>query len=272
MSTSQKTEVRNTHVKFATNVGYFDKYLEALEAFRDEGIVVFNDNMVFSKVTDPAGVAMCVSRIKGQALNSLKVEDTEEIKVGLDFDKVRECLKGTSNTSELEVTWPVTDSGSDLMRLDIIDEDLKFEITTPDTDTIPDIPQKDPLSYNTVIEVDGSQLKKAVKHADKIADDESGSLIFETFDNVFQVRCSDKVQGKFSKQFYSGPTEDEELDEEHQSEISMSYLEDVKNALGRGDSVKIHIKDQSPIRFDVPIDQNGDAQVIYLIAPRLKSQ
>lgn len=272
MSPSKTTEAEEQHVQFSTNVGYFDKYLEALEAFRDEGIVVFTDSRIFSKVVDPANVAMCVSKIEGQALNSLKLQSSEQMKAGLRFEKIRDCLSGTSNTSELEVTWPVTSTGKRMIRLDIIDEDIQFEVSALDPDAVPDIPQKDPLSHSTRIVVDGTDFKKTINHADKIADDDSGSLIFETFDGVFQLRASDKVEGRFVKKFHqSGPSEDGGLGE-HKTEISMDFLDDIAKLTGRGDEVTVHIKDRHPVRLDIDLDDKGDAQVVYLIAPRIEKQ
>lgn len=272
MPGAKTTEAAEQHVKFSTNVGYFDKYIEALECFRDEGILVFNSKQIFSKVVDTANVSMCVSRIQGQALNSLSVEGADELRTGLRFERIRECLKGTSNNSELEVTWPVVDAGSRLIRLDIIDEDLQFELSTLDPDSVPQIPQKEPLSHATRIVVDGSDMKKAVKHAQKIATANGGSVVFETYDGMFQLRASDKVEGHFSKQFHqSGPTNGAGLGE-HQTEIALSYLDDINQVFGRGDEITVHIKEKNPIRFDVDLDDNGDAQVIYLIAPRLDDQ
>lgn len=273
MSTRSKgetqSEVGEEHVKFSTSVGYFDNYMEALEAFREEGVVVFRDGALFSKVTDPANVAMCVSKIEGQALNGFNLNGTDELEAGIKFSRVRDCLKGVSNSSELEVTWPVIRGSSRLVELNVVDEDLQFEIPTVDPDTVPGMPQQEPLSHTTRVVVGGSQLKKAITHAGKIAQQEGASVVFETYEAVLQLRASDQVDGNFTKQFHqSGPSDGDGLGE-YQSEIALSYMDDVRTLLGRGDEVKIHIADNKPVRFDVNLDDNGDAQVTYLIAPRI---
>lgn len=272
MSSEPTTEIEEEHVQFSTNVGYFDKYLEALESFRDEGVVVFSDSRIFSKVVDPANVAMCVSKIEGQALNSLNLTASDSIRAGLRFERIRDCLKGTSNNSELEVTYPVVAGGARMIKLDVIDEDLQFEISALDPESVPSIPQKDPLSHSTRVVVSGKDLKKAIGHAGKIASDDGGSIILETYEGVFQLRASDKVDGRFSKQFHqSGPDDNGGLGE-HQTEIALSYMSDISKLIGRGDEVTVHIKDTNPVRFDVDLDDKGDAQVVYLIAPRIDSQ
>lgn len=268
----KESEVQEEHVKFSTSVGYFDNYIQALEAFREEGIVLFKNSSLFSKVVDASNVAMCASKIEGQALNSFSVNNTDKLEVGLNFPRLRSCLQGVSNSSELQVTWPVMRDSSYLMKLDIIDEDLQFEIPTLNTDTVPDLPQNDPLSHPTRVVVGGGKLKKAINHAGKIAQKEGASLVFETFDDVLQLRATDQVDGNFSKQFYqSGPSDSGELGE-NQSEVALSYMEDIKKLIGRGNNVKIHINDDMPVRFDIELDDNGDAQIMYMVAPRIDAE
>jgi predicted RNA-binding protein with RPS1 domain len=59
---------------------------------------------------------------------------------------------------------------------------------------------------------------------------------------------------------------------EHETAISIQYLKDIKNILAKGDAVTVHVKDDHPIRFDIDLDDAGDAQVVYVIAPRLESE
>lgn len=269
MSEQAQTQAREQHVQFSTTVKYFDKYIEALESFREEGIVEFRDDQVFSKVVTPSNVGMAVSRIKGQALNSLDLNSDSSMKAGLRFERIRDCLKGTPNTSELEVTWPVVSQSTEKIRLRIVDQELEFELNTLDVDSVPDIPQKEPLSHSTRIVVDGGELKKAISHADKIVDSDSGSIIFETFEDVFQLRAEDKVEGRFNKKFrQSGPSEEAQL-EEHQTEVAVNMLKDISGLVGSGDEVVAHVKDSHPLRLDVQLDDVGDAEVVFLVAPRL---
>lgn len=271
MASNQETEPREEHVRISTNVGYFSNYIEALERLRDEGKLIFKDGRIFSKVADPANVSMCVSKIEGQALNSFHLENCDSIKAGVKFERVSDCLTGVKNSSELEVTWPVTNGSTNYIRLDAIDEDLQFEISGVALDTIPKSPQSDPLSHPTRIIVGGSDLKKAISNADKMADTDDASVYLETLGDAFQLRTSDKVEGNFKKQFYqSGPAEGKDLGQ-HKTEISMERIKEISKSLGSGDEVTAHIKDNHPIRFDVKLDDNGDAQVIYIIAPRRES-
>lgn len=269
MSNLNETTVEDTNVQFQCTVKYLSTFLESVNSFRDEGKLVFDGDNIYTKVTDPANVGMCISRIKGRALNKLEVNNADEIVVGLKFDEVLNCLSGVSGTSDVEVTWPVSASNTQLIRLDIIDEDLQFEVSTLNPDTVPDIPTSDPLSHKSRVQVDGSTLKKSVEHAEKMAGQKSNAVIFETFGETLQLSSVDQVSGNFKKQFHNhDPSVDEGLGE-HEVKVGIDYLKDIKSLFKQGDVVTIHIRDSHPVRFDINLDEDEDAQVIYIIAPRL---
>lgn len=258
------------HVQFSTDVGYFDKFLEALETMRDDGRLVFTDESVYSKVADPSNVAMCISRVKGQALNSLSLNNTEKIEVGVDFGKMREMLKSVSNTSELRVTYPIGRGAQRLFRLEIVEENLEFDLPALDPQAVPEPDMTDPLSHSTQVVLSGSELKSAIKHAQKIPGTDSYAITFATEDGTFKLKTDDKVDGRFSKEFnQSGPSEEPDLPD-HTTMISLNYVEEIDKVLGRGNEVTLHIKDDHPVRFDVELDDTGDATVIYIIAPRIE--
>jgi DNA polymerase III sliding clamp (beta) subunit (PCNA family) len=269
MPASTETEVQDTHVKFSCTVKYLDTFIDSVASFRDEGKLVFTGDNIYTKVADPANVGMCIAKIKGQALNSLQVKGDDQIIAALRFEKILDCLSGISGTSDVEVTWPVMSSGTRLVRLDIIDEDIQFEINTLDTGSVADIPDIDPLSHKSRVTVDGSKLKKTVGHAKKMVSQDDAGIYFETFGETLQVSTSDKSSGSFKKQFHNhDPSVDQDLGE-HQTTISVDYLDDIKNILSEGSAVTVHVKQDNPVRFDVNLDDNGDAKVIYIIAPRL---
>lgn len=272
MPKTTETEVEDEHVQFSCTVKYLDTFISSVSAFRDEGKLMFRSDNVFTKVSDPANVGMCMSKIEGRALNSLEVHDTDELVAALNFERILDCLSGVSGTSDVEVTWPVVGGGTRMIRLDIIDEDLQFEINTINTDSVADMPDVDPLSHKSRIVVDGTKMKKTIKHADKMVSEDDKGIFFQTHDEQLQIITTDKTSGNFKRQFHNhDPSVEEEMDE-HETSISIQYLKDIKNILAKGDAVTVHVKDDHPIRFDIDLDDAGDAQVVYVIAPRLKSE
>lgn len=259
-------------VEFSTDVKYFDDFLGGLDAVRDEGKLVAKDDGVFSKVAGPANVSMCVARIKGRALNGLTVENGDSVVMGLEFEKIQNLFKGVSSNSEMVYNFPEVDNGRQRIELEIVDEDIVFNKSALNPDTVPQPPKEDPLEFPTRIVVDGGELKKTITHSEKMLDPEEGSVVFGTEDNTFYVKTSDKVEGDFRKDFHqSGPSDGQGLGN-HETEIGFGFLDDIKKPLGASNEVTVHIEDQKPIRFDVDLDDAGDAQIIYLIAPRVESE
>jgi hypothetical protein len=255
-------------VEFSTDVDYFNNFLGGLNAVRDEGKLFATEDMVFSKVVDPANAMMCVARIKGRALNGLTVENGDEVVMGIDFEKMQSLFKGVSSKSEMVFQYPVLENGSNNVHLDIVDEDIVFNKSALAANTVPDAPQDDPLKHPTRIVVSGTDLKKAINHAEKMLDPEEGTVVFGTEDDVFYIKTSDKVEGSFKKKFrQSGPSDGSGLGD-HETEVSYSFMDHIKKPLSKSDEVTVHIKDKNPIRFDVDLDDEGDAQIVYLIAPR----
>lgn len=272
MNKQVDTEVAEQNVKFSCTTSYLETFIEAVASFRDEGRLTFTSDNVYSKVNDPANVGMCVARIKGQALNSLQLTSTDQIEIGVEYDRMLDCLSTVSSTSDIEVVWPVESGAANLMRMDVIDDDVQFEIPTLDPDTVPGIPNLDPLSHPSQVRVGGSELKKTVQRADTMTSDSGRGIAFETYEQTLRISSSDKTEGNFKKEFHNhDPSVDEGLGD-HVTKISIDYLKDIKGIFNQGEAVTVHVKEDNPVRFDISLDDAGDAQVIYIIAPRLESQ
>jgi DNA polymerase III sliding clamp (beta) subunit (PCNA family) len=265
-----ESEVGDVNVKFSCTVGYFDTFIESIESFRDEGKLLITDDRIFTEVADPSNVGLCVSKIENEALNGLSLEGTDEIEIGLNFSKIRDCLSGASSTSDLKVTWPLKDGGANMMRLDIVDDDFQYEVITLDPDVVQDIRNMDTLSHKNQIVVDGTELKKTITNADRMIDQDNYGVSFGLENDMLKIESKDKATGNFYKQFYNNDPSVDDTFEEHQTFISIQYLEDIKSVFSQAESVTIHVKDDHPIRFDVDLDTNGNAQIIYIIAPRIE--
>lgn len=255
--------------KFATDVGYLDKYLQAVESFRDEGIIMIRESGIFSKVVDPSESSMCVSKIQSTALNHVEVNDSDTVDIGLDFTRARDMLKSVSSTSEVEVDYPVNQKGTHKVRFSIPDEDLTLAINAIDTDHVPGIPDNKPLSHKTRIVVSGKELSKAFKHLGKVYDKDEGGVKFYTDSDKFVIESSDIVDGEVKKTFYASESAGSSDLGEHSVSIGWGFIDDIEKTIGKSSEVEIHIANDKPIRFDLSLDEAGDAKIIYLIAPRL---
>lgn len=260
---------RHDKAEFSTDKAYLDNYIQALEAYRDEGIIKMTDDAIYSKVNEASNAAMCVSRIKGSALTNLNIESDDPVEIGVSFEKISNMLSGIPATSEIDITANWTDGSKMYLVVEVLEEDLRMEIPLINKDHVPKIPKQDPIKHQTRIIVSGSDLKKALSHLDKVYDKDEGAIILRTEGNEFVMESSDKVEGSVKKTFrQSGPASDGGMGE-HQTKISWGFMKDIKKTIGKAEEVEIHIKDNNPIRLDLSLDDVGDAKIIYLIAPRL---
>lgn len=260
------------NMSFTTDTAYIRDYLEAMAAVRDEGKMIVSSDNVFSKLADPTNAMMCISRIKGRALNGIEVNNAEKVQIGARWEELDDLLSGVKATSEVNIKFPVVDKAKNTLNLHIIDEDIQFTDTTLDPETVPGVPENDPLSHKTRVVISGKDLKKAITHAKKKLDPDEHAIVMGTEDDSMYMEASDQIEGSFRKTFHqSGPSDSNGLGN-HETKIGFGYLDDIYKIFGKADEVTIHIKDSHPIRFDLDLDDNGDAQIIYIIAPRIESE
>lgn len=265
-------EDKDWDVQFQTTVGYFTDFLDALDAFRDEGQLIATDDAVFSDVVDPSNVGLAKSKVTGKAFDSFEHKSEDQTVVGVNFERTKDFLKNTGTSSTVTVTYPVMEGSQNYMHLDILDEDLQFNVPLVDKDAVPEAPQKEPISCETRVTIDGSSFKKVIRHCKKVESEQNSSVELETYGNVFKVSSVDKVKGSVEKEFNAGGPNSSETLPELETSIAMGYLDDIKNIVGSSESVTIHIDTDYPLRLDVDIDDGGDAKIIYVIAPRLDEQ
>lgn len=274
MKSSQDFTEDDYDVQFETDVSYITDYFDAVEAFNESGIIACNGDMIFTKVQDPANVALTVSKIESEGFNSIDKTVEGTSKVALEFERILDFFSGVSKKSSTVLTYPVEkDSmgGKQFIHIDVIDEDVQFYCPMIDLGSVADIPQMDPIQCAVQVDVPGSDLKKAIKHCEKVETDGNKAIDFQTENDRLVLKSEDKTYGSVEKQFHAtGPSDDIDLGNKS-TQISMDYLKDIKNIISSAEDVTVHLDDEHPVRLDVPIDDNGNAKIIYVIAPRIQS-
>lgn len=256
-------------VQFEIRKGYLDSFINAVSALRTEGQLIATENAVFCDIVDPTNVAMAKSKVEGHALNSYKTRIEDQFIVGVNFEKWEDRLTNISVNSNIIVKYPVSKSGSHMMNLDVIEEDLTMNLPLVDKDSVPQAPQKDPISSDTRIKIDGSSFKSAITHCEKVETDQNKALEISTDGSVFRISSEDQVQGSISKEFRGSASNEDQEVEEKSTSIGMGYMKDVKGVVSGAEEVTMHIDNDYPVRLDCNIDDEGDAKIIYVIAPRV---
>jgi len=260
-----------TSVKTTVNAGHLTNVFEALSDVRDEGKIKFTEEGLFAKVNDPSNTMMAVCKLSDTALNGIVLDGGDEVMMGSVYENIYDTVSAFDKTTELQVEFPHVVSGSHAVRFNAPDEGLEFKETVLDVDSVADMPQTSPLSHKRRVVVDGTDLKKAIGHAERYVSDSDSGIELGTDGDVFYIESSDKVAGSMRKEFYqSGPSGNDDLGNV-ESSIGHIKLDDIKGVIGSAKNVTVHIADSNPVRIDADLDENGDAQIIYIIAPRIES-
>ena len=259
-------------VQFETQVDYITNYFDALEALREEGVLVSDGESVFTKLQDPSNVAMAVSKIEGEGLASINSTTDELVREGLNFERANDFFNGVNSTNTAIISYPVEEGGANYMHIDILEEDVEFMCPLVDVGSVPQPPDMEPIVCDTQVSVPGSDLKKAIKHCMKVRTEKNTGAELKTEDNLFIIKSSDKVDGSVKKEFTASGPDSQATMQTKETTISLDYLDDIKNIIGSSDNITLHIDDEYPVRIDVDLDDIGDAKIIYVIAPRLPEQ
>ena len=259
-------------VQFETQVGYITNYFDALSALREEGVLVYDGDSVFTKLQDPSNVAMAISKIEGEGLDSINIGNQDLVREGLNFERANDFFSGVNSTNTAIISYPVEEGGAHYMNIDILEEDVEFMCPLIDVSSVPQPPDMEPIVCDTQVSVPGSDFKKAIKHCMKVRTEKNTGAELKTEDNEFIIKSSDQVDGSVRKKFTASGPDSQSTMQKKETVISLDYLDDIKNIIGSSDNVTVHIDDEYPVRIDVDLDDIGDAKIVYVIAPRLPEQ
>lgn len=258
-------------VKVTVGAGYISNVFEALSKVRDEGKIRFTDERIYSRITGPSDAIMAICRVKGKALNGINVDGAESIEIASDLEELYEASNIFNSTTDIQINYPIEIAGSRGVEFNAPDEGIRDTETVLDPATVADIPDTGTISHKRQVIVDGSDFKQAITKAERKISDSNNAVKFGTEDDMFYIKVDDKIDGSFEKMFYqSGPSPEEDLGDVS-TEIGYPLIDSIKKIIGGAESVTVHVADSQPVRLDLDLDEAGDAQIIYIIAPRINS-
>ncbi|WNY25427.1 DNA polymerase sliding clamp [Methanolapillus millepedarum] len=230
--------------------------IAALSVIVDEVRLKITPAGLSVKAVDAANVAMVIFDLKASAFDSFSADDTE---IGLDLVKLNDILgiveKKTLVDMELEPT---------AQKLHLNFGGLSYTLSLLDPSTIRSEPRVPQLDLPARVVLNGQDLKRAVKAAEKISDHMtlgvSGNIFFmEAKGDTDQVRL--EMDSNQLIDLKSG---------EANSLFSLDYLLDIIKPAGKANEVSLSIGCDFPIliQFDIA---PAVCHVMFLLAPRIES-
>lgn len=230
--------------------------IESLSVLVDEARFRISPEGIAVRAVDPANVAMVSFDLPASAFDSFEADDSE---IGMDLTKVTDILSVVDKNENI------------LMELDDLSQKiliraggLSYTISLLDPSTIraePKIPQ---LELAADVVLNGMDLRKAVKAAEKISD----HMLLGVEGDVFFMEAegdTDRVRLEMAR--------DQLIDlkpGDARSLFSLDYLSDIAKPASKSNEVTLSLGQDFPIKINFSIP-NSDGKVGYLLAPRIES-
>lgn len=230
--------------------------IETLSVLVDEARFRISTEGLSVRAVDPANVAMVSFDLAASAFDDYAADDCE---IGMDLTKINDIF-GVAEKNEkaaLEL-----DELSQKMAIHI--GGFSYTLSLLDPSTIRAEPRIPQLELPAEVVLNGKELQKAVKAAEKISDHMSLGVDEEIF-YMEAEGDTDKVRLEMPR--------DQLIDlksGEARSLFSLDYLSDIVKPASKSNEVTLELGRDYPIRISFTIAE-GAGKISYLLAPRIES-
>lgn len=230
--------------------------IETLSVLVDEARFRISTEGLSVRAVDPANVAMVSFELASSAFDDFAADDCE---IGMDLTKINDIF-GVAEKNE-KATLEL-DEMSQKMSIHI--GGFSYTLSLLDPSTIRAEPRIPQLELPAEVVLNGKELQKAVKAAEKISDHMSLGVDEEIF-YMEAEGDTDKVRLEMPREqlidLKSG---------EARSLFSLDYLSDIVKPASRSNEVTLELGRDYPIRIGFTIAE-GAGKISYLLAPRIES-
>ncbi|MCL2334214.1 proliferating cell nuclear antigen (pcna) [Candidatus Methanoplasma termitum] len=243
-----KAEIKSETLKGLVNI---------ISTLIDEVKFTINQEGMTLKAVDPAHVAMIELKVKAKAFESYSASETE---IGLDLDKVKMVLK-LAGQGDIIAMEQDENKGRFVFRIGNITRSMNLVDTSSMTD--PKVPQLS-LSANAVMMVD--QLQKGIRAAESISD----HIALRANPEFFELSCEGDTDDASLKLTIGTDLESLEVPSPVHSLFPLDYFANLLKAIPAGTKVRVELDSDYPVKLVFGL-ANGEAKVVYFLAPRIES-
>ncbi len=244
--------------KAVINAEVFKDAIEAVSTLVDEAKFKLTKDGISVRAVDPANVAMVAFDLNAKAFETFEASDSE---IGIDLVRLMDILGMTSKDDKIELNL-----NEETRKLDIRTGGLAYTLSLLDPGSIRKEPKVPNLELPAKIVLNGAELKRAVKAAEKVSD----HMALGVKDKTFFVEAEgdlDKVRLDIPQSSLVSLQATGDV----RSLFSLDYLNDLSKSLGKAERVTIDLGTDYPVKFTFNI-AGGNGTVTYLLAPRIESE
>jgi proliferating cell nuclear antigen len=242
--------------KAAINAELLKDAIASLAVIVDEVRFRIKPDGISVKAVDPANVAMVTFELGSTAFDEYSADECE---IGIDLNKITDLMG-------------ITDKG-DTVRMELEEENhkllidvggLSYTLSLLDPSTIRAEPRVPQLELPVKVVMNGTDLRHAVKAAEKI----SNHILMGVSGDIFFMEAkgdTDQVRLEMGR--------DQLIDlksGEASSLFSLNYLTDMAKLTNKVNEVSLSLGRDFPVIIDFEI-ANGAGRISYLLAPRIES-
>ncbi|NYT19510.1 MAG: proliferating cell nuclear antigen (pcna) [Methanosarcinales archaeon] len=230
--------------------------IETLSVLVDEARFRISPEGIAVRAVDPANVAMVSFDLVTDAFDEFSADDCE---LGLDLSRVSDILAVADRDDKVQM-----ELDEDAKKLKIQIGGFSYTLSLLDPSTIRAEPRIPQLDLPAEIVLNGKDLQKAVKAAEKISDH---MLLGVEGENFFMEAEGDTDRVKLTM------SRDQLIDikpNDTRSLFSLDYLSDIIKPASKSNEVTLHLGKDFPIKINFTI-ANGAGTIGYLLAPRIES-
>jgi proliferating cell nuclear antigen len=230
--------------------------VESVSSLVDEVKFSISEKGLELKAVDPANVAMVSLKIGAEAFEYFKATDGE---IGVDLVRLSDVLSmaDKGETVQLEL-----DEESHKLKIGV--GSLSYTLSLIDPTAIRKEPRIPELDLPAHVTLPGSELRRAVKAAEKVSD----HVILGVSDEGFYMEAKgdiDSLKLKIPSTELLGMKPGEA-----RSLFSLDYLEDMSKSIGKSGEVRLELGIDYPLRIAFRLGQS--VEVSYLLAPRIEQE
>ncbi|MCQ1537087.1 DNA polymerase sliding clamp [Methanosarcina sp. KYL-1] len=242
--------------KAAINAELLKDSIAALAVIVDEVRFKINPEGISVKAVDPANVAMGIFELGSAAFEEYSADECE---IGIDLNKITDLLGIAEKTDTVRMEL---EEKSQKLLIDV--GGLSYTLSILDPSTIRAEPRVPQLELPAKVVMNGADLRRAVKAAEKISD----HLLMGVSGDTFYMEAkgdTDQVRLEMGR--------DQLIDLKSGdacSLFSLDYLTDIVKPTNKVNEVVLSLGRDFPVLIDFEI-ANGAGRISYLLAPRIES-
>lgn len=242
----------------SAGVSTIQELLSPVSVLVDECKIEISDNGLQIRAVDPANVCMVDVTLEEDGFESFEGQRSV---VGVDLERLEDIISMGTSGSTVSLS---ADSSNQRLNIDV--ENVDYNLSLIDPDSIRDGPDIPDLDLPAETRIEGGKVSQGIKAAGMVSD--RLMLSFDEDDDTFRMGAegdTDDVNVEHNESDVESM-----VAQDAESVYSLEYLQKISKAVGSSREINLEMDDEKPVKIEYEIaEENGG--VVYMLAPRIQN-